>query len=183
LSEVAASIAYRAVRNRGTIGGSLAHADPAADWPVALAALGTTVNLQNAQGVRALGVDSFVLGAFSTALAEDEIIESIDVPKLSAVARCGYFKFSRKTGDFAEANAAAVFDPEKRIARLFLGAMRRAPVALAGLASKIAAEGQGAATHESVVASLAVVIPDLESVERRMGSAVILRVLSQALQR
>lgn len=183
LSEVAASIAYRAVRNRGTIGGSLAHADPAADWPVALAALGATINLQSARGVRALGVETFLVGAFSTALAEDEIIESIDVSKLSATVRCGYFKFSRKTGDFAEANAAAVFDPEKRIARLVLGAMRSTPVTLADLASKIAAEGQSAATHENVVAALAAIIPDLDPIERRMASGVILRVLRQALLR
>jgi aerobic carbon-monoxide dehydrogenase medium subunit len=148
-----------------------------------LAALGAIVNLRSARAVRALGVESFLVGAFSTALTEDEIIESIDVPKLSATARCGYFKFSRKTGDFAEASAAAVFDPEKRIARLYLGAMRSTPVALAGLASKIAAEGHDIATHESVNAALTAVVPDLESVERRMASAVILRLLRQVLQR
>jgi carbon-monoxide dehydrogenase medium subunit len=183
LSEVAASIAYRAVRNRGTIGGSLAHADPAADWPVALVALGATVNLRSAADIRALGVESFLAGAFNTALAQDELIESIDVPKLSVGARCGYFKFSRKTGDFAEASAAVVFDPEKRVARLVLGAMRSTPVALAGLASKITAEGQGAATHENTLAALAAAVPDLEPVERRMASAVIVRVLRQVLQR
>ena len=83
LSDVAAGIAYRAVRNRGTIGGSLAHADPAADWPVALAAFGASVNLRSDGGTRSLPVERFMLGAFTTALADDEIIESIDVPKLS----------------------------------------------------------------------------------------------------
>src|SRR5262249_18402268 len=160
---------------------SLAHADPAADWPVALAALGASVNLRSARGIRALGIKSFLVGAFSNALAEDEIIQSIDVPKLSAPARYGYFKFSRKTGDFGVASGAAVFDPEKRIAQLVLGAMRSARVALADLASKIAAQGKDAATHENVVAALAAGIPDLEPAERRMASAVILRLLRQVL--
>ena len=122
LREVAAGIAYRAIRNRGTIGGSIAHADPAADWPLALAALGATVNIRSAGGARATPLEKFVLGAFTTALREDEIIESVEVPKLSRAGRYGYYKFCRKTGEFAEASAAAVFDPETRAARIYFGA-------------------------------------------------------------
>src|SRR4029450_8666353 len=104
--ELAAAIAYRAIRNRGTVGGSIAHADPAADWPLALAALGATINIRAIGGVRSIPVEQFVLGAFSTALRDTEIIESIDVPKLSRAGRYGYYKFCRKTGEFAEASAA-----------------------------------------------------------------------------
>ena len=106
LCKVAASIAYRSIRNLGTIGGSLAHADPAADWPLALAALGASVNIR-AAGPRAVSVERFIEGAFTTALEDDEIIESIDVPKLSRAGRYGFYKFCRKTGDFADASAAA----------------------------------------------------------------------------
>ena len=82
LCEVAAAIAYRSVRNRGTIGGSLAHADPAADWPLALAALGASVNVRGPTPRKIL-VAHFIQGAFTTTLAADEIIESIDVPKVA----------------------------------------------------------------------------------------------------
>ena len=182
LREVAATIAYRAIRNRGTIGGSLAHADPAADWPVALAAMGATVNLHNARGVRPMAVEGFIVGAFTTSLAEAEIIESIDVPKLSPSGRCGYYKFSRKTGDFAEASAASVFDPQTETARLFLGALQSMPSALPALASKVAAEGQDAATHDAVLAAIAAALPDLDAIERRMACATVLRVIRQTLQ-
>src|SRR5919201_1513453 len=103
LREVAGSIAYRAIRNRGTIGGSLAHADPAADWPVALAALGASVNIRGTSP-RSTLVERFTEGAFTTTLAANEIIETIDVPKLSRAGRYGFYKFCRKTGEFAEAS-------------------------------------------------------------------------------
>jgi carbon-monoxide dehydrogenase medium subunit len=181
LSEVAGSIAYRAIRNRGTIGGSLAHADPAADWPVALAALGASVILRSGRATRAFAVEEFILAAFTTALADDEIIESVDVPKFSSSSRCAYYKFSRKTGDFAEASAAVVLDPEPGIARLFLGALRSTPVALASLAATVAAKGESAATHASVTTAVATTIPDLDPVEQRMATAVVTRALGKAL--
>jgi len=179
LCEVAAGIAYRAVRNRGTIGGSVAHADPAADWPLALAALGATVNVRAVGGVRAIPVEQFVLGAFSTALRDTEIIESIDVPKLSGAGRYGYYKFCRKTGEFAEASAAAVFDPEKGAARVYLGAVRPVPVSLAALAARVAREGKSATSGEAVARAIAEAAGDLDPVERRMAASVTARALQQ----
>ena len=69
MQRVAAAIAYRAVRNRGTIGGSLSHADPAADWVTALSALGAKVSLRSLSGVRKLAVEAFITGALESALA------------------------------------------------------------------------------------------------------------------
>jgi aerobic carbon-monoxide dehydrogenase medium subunit len=179
LCEVAAGIAYRAIRNRGTIGGSLAHADPAADWPLALAALGATVNIRAAGGLRSIPVEQFVLGAFSTALRDTEIIESIDVPKLSRAARYGYYKFCRKTGEFAEASAAAVFDPEKQSARVYLGAVRPVPISLGALAARVARDGRSAASAEVVARAIAEAAGDLDAVERRMAASVTTRALQQ----
>src|SRR5262245_43729730 len=179
LCEVAAGIAYRAIRNRGTIGGSIAHADPSADWVVALTALGATVNIRGAGGVRSTAIEQFVLGAFSTALRDNEMIESIDVPKLSRAGRYGYYKFCRKTGEFAEASAAAVFDPEARRARVYLGAARPLPVALAALAARIAREGKSGASREAVVGAIAEAAGDLDAVERRMAASVTSRALQQ----
>jgi len=179
LSTVAGGIAYRAVRNRGTIGGSLAHADPAADWPTALAALGAAVNIVSPRGPRAMPVEELIEGAFATGLEDDELIETIDVPKLSSGGRFGHYKFSRKTGDFAEASAAALFDPARGIARIFLGAMRARPQPLDALAERVAREGAWTATPEKVAAALAQAVPDLDAVERRMASAVVTRALQQ----
>jgi carbon-monoxide dehydrogenase medium subunit len=180
LCEVAATIAYRSVRNRGTIGGSLAHADPAADWPLALAALRASVNIFGTAR-RVVSVESFIQGAFTTALGDDEIIESIEVPKLSRAGRYGVYKFCRKTGDFADASAAAVFDPETGTARIFLGALRPTPQPLAGLARRVAAEGETAASAAMVIQALGEAVPDFDAVERRMAAAAVTRALQQVL--
>ena len=176
LCEVAAAIAYRSVRNRGTIGGSLAHADPAADWPVALAALGASVNIRG-PSPRSTLVERFAEGAFTTTLAANEIIETIDVPKLSRAGRYGFYKFCRKTGEFAEASAAAVFDPESGVARIFLGAMRGVPQPLTSLAQQIAKHGRSAASSEAVTQALTQTVGDLDAVERAMAAAAVTRAL------
>jgi carbon-monoxide dehydrogenase medium subunit len=182
LSEVASGIAHRAIRNRGTIGGSVAHADPAADWPVALAALGATVNLRSVRGARGLPLESVVLGAFTTALGDDEIIESIDVPKLSPMGRYGFYKFCRRTGDFAEVSAAAVFDPQTGAARIYLGALRSTPLALTTPAREVASQGHAAGSKENVARKLAEAAPDLDPVELRMATGVVMRALDQVFK-
>jgi carbon-monoxide dehydrogenase medium subunit len=178
LGAVAAGIAYRSVRNRGTIGGSVVHADPAADWPLALAALGASLNISGARGSRAVPVEAFVKGAFTTALGEDEIVETIDVPKIAPAGAWGYYKFCRKTGEFAEASAAAVFDPEARVARVFLGALTGTPRPLPDLAREAAREGS--AGKEAIAAAVARAAPELDAVERRMAVAALGRALAQA---
>jgi carbon-monoxide dehydrogenase medium subunit len=175
LVTVAAGIAYRAVRNRGTIGGSLAHADPAADWPLALAALDATVVLRGRAGERRVPADQFMTAAFTTVLRDDDIVAAVAVPKLSRTARVGYFKFCRKTGEFPEASAAAVLDPERRIARLFVGALSGAPQPLPGLARALAEQGAAAATPDAIAAALARAAPGLDPIERRMHAGALLR--------
>jgi carbon-monoxide dehydrogenase medium subunit len=183
LTEVAAGIAYRAVRNRGTIGGSLAHADPAADWPLALAALGATILVRGSGGERRLVADSFMKAAFTTELGEREVIEAALVPKLSRAARWGYFKFCRKTGEFPDASAAAVLDPERRVARIFLGALPGAPQSLSALARAIAEKGGAAATSEAIETAVAGATPTLDAVERRMHAGALARALQQIFAR
>jgi carbon-monoxide dehydrogenase medium subunit len=178
LCEVAAAIAYRSVRNRGTIGGSLAHADPAADWPLALAALGASVNIRGSQP-RSVLVERFVQGAFTTTLQAHEMIESIDVPKLSSAGRYGFYKFCRKTGEYAEASAAAVFDPQSGTARIFLAALRGTPRPLPGLAQRVAREGESAVSIRDVAEALTESVSDLDAVERRMAANTVMRALMQ----
>ena len=80
MRRVAGQISYRAVRNHGTIGGSVALADPAADWPVCLSALGATVRIVGRNGVRVQSIDEFLQGAYETTLTTGDIIMGFDIP-------------------------------------------------------------------------------------------------------
>ncbi|WP_026380646.1 FAD binding domain-containing protein [Afifella pfennigii] len=131
LARVASGIAYRAVRTRGTIGGSLAHGDPAADWPVALGALDARVRIAGERGVRQMPVASFMTGAFATALQPNEVVVAVEVPRPSPQARFGFWKFCRKVGELAEAICGVYCDPERGVHRIMIGAMEGRPVVLA----------------------------------------------------
>jgi aerobic carbon-monoxide dehydrogenase medium subunit len=135
MQRIAGAIAYRAVRNRGTIGGSLSHADPAADWVSALPALGAKVRLRSTGGVRDLAIEDFITGALEQALQAGEIVEAVRVPALRPSARWGYVKACRKPGEFAHAIAAVMIDPEIGAARVVIGAIEAAPIVLRDAAS------------------------------------------------
>jgi aerobic carbon-monoxide dehydrogenase medium subunit len=131
LARVAGGIAYRAVRNRGTIGGSLAHADAAADWVSALSALGAEIEVASrARNRRRVAIGEFVLGALDVALAADELVTAVCIPALPPSARWGYVKHCRKVGEFAEAIGAVVIDPEGGRGRAVIGAVEAAPVVI-----------------------------------------------------
>ena len=130
LRHVAAGIAYRSVRNRGTLGGSLAHADPAADWPTALRALDAVVVIEGAQGERHMALAEFQRGLMDTALEDGDVLKGILVPRLSAQARWSYKKFCRKVGEFAHSIAAVVVDPALGLANLVVGAVGAKPLRL-----------------------------------------------------
>ena len=83
VTEVAAGIGDQAVRNRGTIGGNLAHADPASDWGTVLTALDASIDIQGPDGSRSLAPEDYFQGAFTTALSENEIVTGVNVPVLS----------------------------------------------------------------------------------------------------
>jgi carbon-monoxide dehydrogenase medium subunit len=130
LAEVARGIAYRAVRNRGTIGGSLAHCDPAADWPCVLPALGARAVVQGADGKREVAVEELMQAPFEPGLEPGEILAGLRIPALSPDARWGYYKYCRKTGEFAEAIAAVAWDPARGFARIVIGALDTLPIVL-----------------------------------------------------
>mgnify|MGYP002525881642 FL=1 len=131
MPNVAAGIAYRAVRNRGTIGGSLVHADPAADWITTLAAIGAEVTVTGIAGQRRIAVDKLMVSTFETSLIAGELLVSIRVPKLSSDAKWGFYKFCRKTGEFAEAMSAVIVDPARGQTRVVIGATDTRPVVIA----------------------------------------------------
>jgi aerobic carbon-monoxide dehydrogenase medium subunit len=128
LKLVARRIAYRAVRNRGTIGGSLAHADPAADWISVFPLLGAEVVVQSHHATRRIATENLMISSFITALQPEEIICAVRVPKLSSRARWGFYKFSQKAGEFAHALGGILHDPETQRFRAVIGAIEAAPI-------------------------------------------------------
>ena len=129
LAHVAEGIAYRAVRNRGTIGGSLANGDPAADWIAVFAALDASVVIEGAKGSRRVGILALVKGAMQTDLAHDEILTGVRIPRLEPGARWGFHKVCRKTGEFADA-IGVVVDQGHGERRAIAGATGGAPIAV-----------------------------------------------------
>jgi aerobic carbon-monoxide dehydrogenase medium subunit len=101
-------IGHSAIRARGTIGGSLALADPAAELPACAVALGATIRVGHRGGTRAIAADDFFRGIYTTALAPGEIVTEILVPRPAAGWRWGFDELARRHGDFALAGLAAV---------------------------------------------------------------------------
>ncbi|ADG07002.1 FAD binding domain-containing protein [Kyrpidia tusciae] len=104
LAEAAGHIGHWAIRTRGTLGGSLAHADPAAELPAAVTALGGVIELANADGIRRVSAEDFFLGYLMTDLQSDEILTAVEIP-LSEGISWGFHEFARRSGDFALAGA------------------------------------------------------------------------------
>jgi aerobic carbon-monoxide dehydrogenase medium subunit len=179
LRHVAHGIAYRAVRNRGTIGGSLAHADPAADWVSTIVALGATVVAEGpARARRRIAAEDFVRGAFATAIADDEVLVAVEIPRLSAQARWGYHKLCRKTGEFAKAIGVAVLDPARNLSRVLAGAVEAAPVLLPATSARLRDGGVPAALA-TLDAEATATLAHLSAPERALRVVCVRRALLQ----
>lgn len=193
LSDVARVLGDPQVRNLGTIGGSLAHADPAGDWGTALLALDAQLVLTGPKGKRVVPIEGFFKDTFETALRPDEVLTEIRIPKATARTGSAYKKLKRKTGDFATVaiSAGLEFDSKGAIAqaRLGLGAVgatslraRRAESSLVGKTPGEAAfrEAGNLAAQESSPAS------DLhgsEAYKRAMVQVLTRRALEAATER
>lgn len=109
LADTAAHIGDPQVRNRGTIGGSLAHADPAADYPTLMRALGATIHVTGASGAeRSISAENFFLGLFTTGLAAGELVTAVEVPVMAAGQSGVYMKHRHPASSFAVVGVAAV---------------------------------------------------------------------------
>jgi carbon-monoxide dehydrogenase medium subunit len=120
------------VRNRGTLGGSLAHADPAGDWPTALLALDTGITITGPAGVRTLPLQNFIVDAYTTRLEPGEMVTVITVPFPRRPCGGAYVKFERRAGDFAVASVGVQVEINddrsfRRIA-ISLGALGASPM-------------------------------------------------------
>jgi carbon-monoxide dehydrogenase medium subunit len=108
LTAAAKLVGHPQIRSRGTVGGSLAHADPAAELPAAAVLLGATVQIQGVRGRRVLSADSLVRGVFQTACEPDELIVRISFPRPAPSVAWAFEEFSRRRGDFALAGVGVL---------------------------------------------------------------------------
>jgi len=178
---VASGIAYRAIRNKGTLGGSLCHADPAADWVTTMTALDATMVIAtDGTQTRTLPMVQFMQGAYRTALGLDEILSAVRVPQYSSKTVWGYYKVCRKVGEFADAIAAWVADPATRYSRVVFGAGAGAPIVSGNLADSIARSGQ-TPTLDTIKDELDLIAPDLDPVKRHLFSVALQRCVNEAL--
>jgi carbon-monoxide dehydrogenase medium subunit len=178
MRRVAGSISYRAVRNHGTIGGSVALADPAADWPACLMALGATVRIAGCDGIRVEPVTDFIRGTYETSLTPGEIIVGFDIPCAEAPLRWGFAKVARKSGAFADSIALVVLR-DGAISVVIAGAVERAcplPMIARAVADGVTSDD---ALRGAIATDLATLAPDTDSYQQRLHTATVLRAIRE----
>jgi carbon-monoxide dehydrogenase medium subunit len=154
-------IGHPAIRNRGTIGGSIAFADPAAELPACLLALGGEVEIAGPDGRRTVKADDFFKGLFDTALSSSDLLTAIRVPAATPETRVGFTEFSRRLGDYAIAGLAAC-------ARAYSNGLGDVRLAFFGIGvTPIRARGAEAALtgvldHARIAAAVAALEQDLD---------------------
>ena len=171
LGQAGSHVGHAAIRNRGTVGGSVAHADPQAELPVALAALDGRLRLRSSAGERVLDTATFFQGAMTTALRVGELLVAIEVPPAPPGARMAFVEHARTHGDFALAAVAVVHAPGQA-AIAVLGAQ---PVPVRATAAERAL--RDGAPDPAVAALVAADVPD--AYRRALITALARRALEQ----
>jgi aerobic carbon-monoxide dehydrogenase medium subunit len=181
LRRVAGQISYRAVRNHGTIGGSVALADPAADWPGCLMALGARVRIAGRNGVRMQPIAEFVLDAYTTTLAAGEIVLGFEVPRPDGALRWGFAKVARKSGAFAESIACVAGLGRGGAVSVVVTGAASHPVFLPRVGERLQDDP---CTEESlrpiILEELASRLPDGDAYRARLHTATVLRAIREA---
>ena len=193
LAEAAAQIGDLQVRNRGTMGGSIAHADPAADYPTALMALGATVLVRGPKGERKIPAENFFLDLFTTALKPGEIVTAVQVPPHARGTGAAYWKHPHPASRYAVAGVAAVVevkDGKCARASLVVGGTTPTPVRIAAAEAALSGKKPDAAAIADAARKVAAAIPDpmgdtYASGEFRVHLATVLakRALTAAVER
>jgi CO/xanthine dehydrogenase FAD-binding subunit len=161
LTEALGFVAHAQIRNRGTVGGSVAHADPAAELPVAFTALEATFHVQSRNGRRSIGCDEFFVTHLTTALEPEELLLEIEVPPVPDGTGWAFTEYARRHGDFALGGAAVLLtlqDGACRRARIALLAAADTP--LRAKAAERSLEGN-AVTEESVTEAGRLAVADI----------------------
>lgn len=193
LAHAAASIGHLAIRTRGTFGGSLAHADPAAQLALVVSLLGAELTLRSAGGTRTVGADGFFTGVFATALAGDEMLTAVRLPCAPPGQGWGFRLMSRRAGDFAIAAAAVTLtlDAAGRVDGLrgALGGVEATPVTLGAMAYTQQGQVPDQAWITKLAASFAAACEPLDDprvpgvYRRELAEVLMARALGDALVR
>jgi carbon-monoxide dehydrogenase medium subunit len=194
LAETMPFIAHAAIRTRGTVGGSLAHADPAAELPAVMLALNARLTAQSRTGSRSIPADDFFVGLFATALQPGELLTAIEIPKTGERTGYAFQEISRRHGDFALVGVAATvaLDTIGRCAnaRIALFSVGDRPM-LAGHAATVL-KGQAPSTDAIAAAADAAAHQDIDppsdihasaTYRRQLANVLTRRVLTHAFQR
>lgn len=178
LQRVAGGIAYRSVRNHGTIGGSVVLADPAADWPTCLLALGATARITGTSGERVATMNDLLVGAYTTSLEIGEVITAFDVPGLPPGSRWGYQKVVRKSGAFAMSIGCAIVRPGAGAVVVLGGTTSRAEL-MPETAKAVGADE--AVLRAAIERDLAHAQPDGDDYVKRLHTATLLKAVREAM--
>ena len=191
LSDVVRHIAHYPIRNRGTFCGSLAHADPASEWALVLAALDGEVLAKSARGERVITARDYFKGVMTTALRDDELLVEARLPILAADTRCGFYEFSRRAGDFAMAAALAAYRVEDgKIVepRIAIGGAEPNPRRIAEAERALVGAGPGDKAFRAAAEAATVAVDPMEDIttsadfRRDLVLAVTRRALERAAQ-
>ena len=189
-------IGHFQIRNRGTIGGSLAHADAAAEYPAVALALDATIEARSPRGQRTIPAAGFFTGIWSTALEPDEVLTGVTFP-VAAAHRAGFAieEFARRPGDFAVAGAAVAVDLDNdgtAISRCRIGLFGLGPTPLRAAAAEATAVGAPARSPLTPAELGRAAVADLESVpsdlhgsasyRKRVGAALVAAAVSRAIE-
>ena len=176
MRRIAGQISYRAVRNHGTIGGSVALADPAADWPCLLVALEATLRIVGRNGVRVERVADFIHDSYATTLTTGDIIMGFDIPAPPRSFRWGFAKVARKSGAFAHSIAVIVAAGKDGPVRAVLGGADSRARPLVATASQLQRpDGGEEQLRAAVTTDLNTYFSDLDDYQKRMHTANVLR--------
>jgi carbon-monoxide dehydrogenase medium subunit len=192
LSRATPLIGHFQIRNRGTIGGSLAHADAAAEYPAVALALDARLEALSPRGQRTIPAAEFFTGIWETALEPDELLTGVSFPVATGRQGFAIEEFARRSGDFAIAGAAVAvdLDDRRRIGRLAIGLFGLGPTPLRAAAAEAAAAGtaaDGADTTEighAAVADLDSVPSDLHGsgdYRKKVGAAMVAKAVRRAI--
>jgi len=165
LATVVRHIAHYPIRTRGTFCGSLAHADPASEWCLVVAALDGEMVAQSTAGTRIIAARDYFRGVMTTALKENELLTEVRVPIPPADTRCGFYEFNRRAGDFALAMALATFrlaDGAMIEPRVALGSVEAQPRRIAEAEAALAGRRPGRSAFEAAAAAVAAVVDPLD---------------------
>ena len=192
LCAVVRYVAHYPIRLRGTFCGSLAHADPAAEWGVVAATLDAELVVLSGRGERRIAARDFFRGAMETALLPDELLSEACLPVLREGTRFGFAEFSRRAGDYALAAALAVLRVERGVIaepRIGLGGAEASPRRIAAAEAVLRGERLGEPVFRAAAAAAAVAIEPLVDPEtdaqyrRELVEAMVFRALTEACAR